>query len=235
MIAISELHKSYGLLNVLKGIDLKIPKSKITYIVGPNGSGKTTLIKILLGLVKNYSGKIFINGNEINGESSYRSLIGYMPQHASFPENLTVKHIFELVKELRNQSNNLDEELIEQFYLPKEMNKRVKTLSGGTLQKVSSALAFLFDPPILILDEPTAGLDPVSSSILKDKIKKENNAGKTILFTSHIVSELEDLAQNIIFLLDGKIYFNGSLDNLIVHTGEHNLERSIASVMLRRS
>ncbi|MBZ0179796.1 MAG: ABC transporter ATP-binding protein [Melioribacteraceae bacterium] len=235
MITISQLHKSYGLLNVLKGIDLKISEGKITYIVGPNGSGKTTLIKILLGLVKNYSGRIYVNGNEIDGESSYRSQIGYMPQHASFPENLTVKHVFELVKELRNRYEDLDEELIAKFYLSKEMNKRVKTLSGGTLQKVSAALAFLFKPSILILDEPTAGLDPVSSSILKDKIKIENNAGKTILFTSHIVSELEDLAENIIFLLDGNIYFNGSLDNLIVHTGEHNLERSIASVMLRRS
>ncbi|MCO6473483.1 MAG: ABC transporter ATP-binding protein [Melioribacteraceae bacterium] len=234
MITISQLHKSYDLLNVLKGIDLKIPEGKITYIVGPNGSGKTTLIKILLGLVKNYSGRIYVNGNEIDGESSYRSQIGYMPQHASFPENLTVKHVFELVKELRNRYEDLDEELIAKFYLSKEMNKRVKTLSGGTLQKVSAALAFLFKPSILILDEPTAGLDPVSSSILKDKIKTENNAGKTILFTSHIVSELEDLAENIIFLLDGNIYFNGSLDNLIVHTGEHNLERSIASVMLRR-
>jgi len=234
MITISQLHKSYDLLNVLKGIDLKIPEGKITYIVGPNGSGKTTLIKILLGLVKNYSGRIYVNGNEIDGESSYRSQIGYMPQHASFPENLTVKHVFELVKELRNRYEDLDEELIAKFYLSKEMNKRVKTLSGGTLQKVSAALAFLFKPSILILDEPTAGLDPVSSSILKDKIKIENNAGKTILFTSHIVSELEDLAENIIFLLDGNIYFNGSLDNLIVHTGEHNLERSIASVMLRR-
>lgn len=234
MITISQLHKSYDLLNVLKGIDLKIPEGKITYIVGPNGSGKTTLIKILLGLVKNYSGRIYVNGNEIDGESSYRSQIGYMPQHASFPENLTVKHVFELVKELRNRYEDLDEELIAKFYLSKELNKRVKTLSGGTLQKVSAALAFLFKPSILILDEPTAGLDPVSSSILKDKIKTENNAGKTILFTSHIVSELEDLAENIIFLLDGNIYFNGSLDNLIVHTGEHNLERSIASVMLRR-
>lgn len=234
MITISNLYKSFGPLDVLKGISLQIENRRIAYIVGPNGSGKTTLLKILLGLIKNYSGEIIINGEKINGESQYRSQIGYMPQRASFPENLTVKHIFELVKELRNQSENLDEELIGNFYLSKEMNKRVKTLSGGTLQKVSAALAFLFNPSILILDEPTAGLDPVSSSILKDKIKTENQNGRTILFTSHIVSELEDLAEDIIFLLDGKIYFDGSLNNLIAHTGEQNLERSIASVMLRR-
>ena len=85
------------------------------------------------------------------------------------------------------------------------MNKRLKNLSGGTLQKVNAAIAFLFNPQILILDEPTAGLDPVASGILKDKILKENENGKTILFTSHIISELEDLAQNIAFILEGKI------------------------------
>ena len=90
----------------------------------------------------------------------------------------------------------------------------------------------MFNPKILIIDEPTAGLDPVASGILKDKILKENQNGKTILFTSHIISELEDLAQNIAFILEGKLWFNGTLENLINLTGEKNLERSVASVML---
>lgn len=232
MIEIKSLNKSYGSLNVIKGIDLKIEEGKITYLVGPNGSGKTTLIKSILGLIKKYEGSIIINGELINGGSQYRSGIGYMPQSASFPENLTVKNIFEMVKDLRNNFKNLDEELVGKFNLEKEMNKRLKNLSGGTVQKVSAALAFLFDPKILILDEPTAGLDPVSSGILKDKILKENSAGKTILFTSHIMSELEELAQNIAFILEGKLCFEGSLNNLINLTGEKNLERSVASVML---
>ena len=137
-----------------------------------------------------------------------------------------------MVKDLRNNKKSLDEELIFSFNLEKEMNKRLKNLSGGTVQKVSAALAFLFSPQILILDEPTAGLDPVSSGILKDKILKENSAGKTILFTSHIMSELEELAQNIAFILEGKLCFEGSLNNLIQLTGEKNLERSVASVMM---
>lgn len=233
MIELRKINKTYGDLHVLKDINLKIESGKITYLVGPNGSGKTTLIKSILGLIKKYEGVIEINGELLNGGSEYRKNIGYMPQSASFPENLAVKNIFEMVKELRRYPEKLDEELITKFNLKKEMNKRLKNLSGGTVQKVNAALAFLFNPDILILDEPTAGLDPVSSGILKDKILKENAAGRTILFTSHIMSELEDLAQNIAFILDGKLYFEGSLDNLMNLTGEKNLERSVASVMIR--
>jgi len=232
MIKIKNLEKYYSKLHVLKNIDLSIEQGKITYIVGPNGSGKSTLIKSILGLIKKYDGTISINGKIINEDSEYRNLIGYMPQSASFPENLTVKDIIKLVKEIRYQ-NIYDEELLTKFVLSKEMNKRLKNLSGGTIQKVNAALAFLFDPQILILDEPTSGLDPVSSNILKDKIIDENKKGKTILFTSHIISELEDLAQNIAFILDGKIWFSGSKNELIKIAGESNLERSVASLMTK--
>ena len=232
MIKIKNLEKYYSKLHVLKNIDLSIEQGKITYLVGPNGSGKSTLIKSILGLIKKYDGTISINGKIINEDSEYRNLIGYMPQSASFPENLTVKDIIKLVKEIRYQ-NIYDEELLTKFVLSKEMNKRLKNLSGGTIQKVNAALAFLFDPQILILDEPTSGLDPVSSNILKDKIIDENKKGKTILFTSHIISELEDLAQNIAFILDGKIWFSGSKNELIKIAGESNLERSVASLMTK--
>lgn len=232
MIEIINLNKSYGSLEVLKELNLVIKKGEITYLVGPNGSGKTTLIKSILGLIKRYSGEICIDDKIINGEFEYRNSIGYMPQTPSFPENLTVKNIFEMVMDLRNSNKEIDEELVKKFNLNNEMNKRLKNLSGGTLQKVNASLAFLFSPDILILDEPTAGLDPVASGILKDKILKENSNGKTILFTSHIISELEDLAQNIAFILEGKLWFNGTLESLINLTGEKNLERSVAAVML---
>ena len=234
MIRIESLEKFYGKLCVLKNIELSIEKGKITYLVGPNGSGKSTLIKAILGLIKKYNGTISVDGKIINGESDHRNLIGYMPQSASFPENLLVKDIFSMVKDIRN-SKTIDEELILEFSLEKEMNKKLKNLSGGTIQKVNAAIAFLFDPQILILDEPTSGLDPVSSNILKEKILKENQKGKTIFFTSHIISELEDLAQNIAFLLDGNLWFNGSKEELISLTNEKNLEKSIASIMIKNS
>lgn len=231
MINIKRLVKNYGRLEVLKQIDLSIEKEKINYVVGPNGSGKSTLIKIILGLVKPTCGEVFINEQKINCDSIYRSKIGYMPQTASFPENLKVREIIKMVKDLRNQKHDFDLELSERFRLDRELGKKLCDLSGGTRQKVNAAIAFMFNPELLILDEPTAGLDPVSSSILKDKIIKEKNSGKTIILTSHILSELEELADNVIFLLEGRIYFHGTLSKLILTTEQKNLERAIASIM----
>lgn len=231
MITISGLNKNFGSLEVLRNLNLEIKKGTITYLVGPNASGKTTLIKSILGLVKPDSGSIYIDSEKLNGNYSYRSKIGYMPQIANFPDNLTVTEIIKMIKNLREDYKSYDEELIEMLKLGSEFNKRLKNLSGGTKQKVNAVIAFLFYPEILILDEPTAGLDPVSSSILKDKIIKENKHGRTIIFTSHILSELEELAEDVIFLLEGESRFQGTRKDLINSTGKQNLERSIASIM----
>ncbi|MEW6702359.1 MAG: ABC transporter ATP-binding protein [Bacteroidota bacterium] len=233
MITVNNLTKKYGSLLALKEINVNIPKGSLTFLVGPNASGKTTLIKSLLGLIKPTSGSIVIDGIMLNGDYEYRRKIGYVSQIANFPENLTVEEVFRMVKELREKENDYDEELISNFELEKEFGKRLKNLSGGTQQKVNVAVAFLFNPQIIILDEPTAGLDPVASSLLKDKIRKENKNGKTIIFTSHILSEIEEMAENIIFLLEGNIYFDGTIKELIQSTGKHNLERAVASIMKR--
>ncbi|MBI5730521.1 MAG: ABC transporter ATP-binding protein [Ignavibacteriales bacterium] len=231
MITLNNYSKHYGSLKALSEINLNISSGTLTFLVGPNASGKTTLIKSLLGLVKPTSGKIVVNGIILNGDYEYRKEIGYVSQIANFPENLTVDEIFRMVKDLRDKQKDYDEELISDFQLEPAFNKRLKTLSGGTCQKVNVAVAFLFDPKIIILDEPTAGLDPVASSLLKDKILKENKKGKTIIFTSHILSEMEELAQNVVFLLEGKIFFNGTIKDLINSTNQQNLERAIASIM----
>lgn len=232
MIKAENLCKTYGTLEALRSLSFEIKENTLTYIVGPNGSGKTTFIKSILGLVKPTAGNVFVNGTMLNGIFKYREQIGYMPQIANYPENLSVKEVITLLKEIRNTNKEMDEELINLFNLEKEYEKRVKNLSGGTKQKLNAVIAFLFNPSILILDEPSAGLDPVSSSILKDKIMKERKAGKTILFTSHIMSELEELAEEVVFLLDGKICFKGKKDELITATGERNLERAIANLMI---
>lgn len=231
MITIDNLSKKFGSLDALKNVSVEISKGSITYLVGPNASGKTTLIKSILGLVKPTSGEIHLDGEKLNGNYSYREKIGYMPQIASFPENLTVDEIINMIKDFRGNIKAYDGELIEKLNLQKEFKKRLKNLSGGTRQKVNASVAFLFNPEILILDEPTAGLDPVSSSILKDKIVQENKNGKTIIFTSHILSELEELAEQVIFLLEGEVRFNGTISNLINSTDKQNLERAIASIM----
>ncbi len=231
MIIIQNLFKRYQNLAVLEKVSFNLEEGKLNYIVGPNGSGKTTLIKCILGLVKPDKGEIIIDNLILNGKIEYRGRIGYMPQAASFPENLRVEELLDMIYELRKDFNIKDVELIESFNLKKEYGKRIKNLSGGTKQKLNAAIAFLFNPEILILDEPTAGLDPISSGIIKDKIKREKRNGKTILFTSHILSELEDLAEQIIFLVEGSLKFCGSKEDLINNTGELNLERAVASLM----
>ncbi|KAF0150341.1 MAG: Copper-transport ATP-binding protein NosF [Ignavibacteria bacterium] len=235
MIKAIQLSKRYCTLDALKSIDVEISHNSLTYIVGPNGSGKTTFIKSVLELVKPSSGSIYIDNIKLNGDHAYRYKIGYMPQIASFPENLTVKEVINLLKEIRGNYNSLDEELIPKLNLVNEYDKPIRTLSGGTKQKLNAVIAFLFNPEILILDEPSAGLDPVSSSLLKDKIVKEKANGKTVLFTSHIMSELEELAENIIFLLEGAVCFSGKKEELIAVTEERNLERAIAKLMMGKN
>jgi Cu-processing system ATP-binding protein len=231
MIEIKELSKSYGKLDVLKGVSLKIPTGSVTAILGPNGSGKTTLIKSMLGLVKPDAGSIYFDGEKINGSVEYKRRIGYMPQIARFPENLTVAEILRMVKDLRSAETDYDETLYHDFHLSRELAKPIRALSGGTRQKLSAVVAFLFRPKILFLDEPTAGLDPLSSSRLKDKILREKANGRTFVLTSHVMSEIEELADRLVFLQDGNIFYNGELQQMIHQTGEQKLERAIARIL----
>jgi Cu-processing system ATP-binding protein len=231
MIELQNLKKSFGDLHVLCDVSTRIPKGRVTAVVGPNGSGKTTLIKCILGLVRPDAGTITIDGTTLNGSWRYRERIGYMPQGARFPENLTAREIIAMLKDLRGNPDNVDEELIDRFGLEPEMDKPIRTLSGGNRQKVNAVTAFLFRPDVVILDEPTAGLDPAASSILKDKIQAEQRAGTTFILTSHVMSELEELSGHLAFLLDGAIRFDGPIDELKASTGSRNLERAIAHLM----
>ena len=154
MITITNLHKSFGKIPVLKGVNLSIEKGKIVSILGPNGSGKSTLIKSLLGLVIPSKGKISVNGKEIAGDHEYRNNIGYLPQIAHFPENLSVKELFSMVSDLRKQKAD-PKEYVEHFNMSTFMNKRLRNLSGGTRQKVNVILALMFNPSFYIFDEPT--------------------------------------------------------------------------------
>lgn len=235
MIKISNLIKKYGKLEVLKGVNAEISRGKVTAIVGPNGSGKTTIIKTILGLVKPDYGFISIDDNKINDDYEYRSNIGYMPQIASYPENLTVIEVLSLIKDIRNRKDNPEEFLIKKFELTGELTKPIRTLSGGNKQKLSAVISLMFNPEILIFDEPTAGLDPVMSNRFKEIVVDQKKKGKTIILTSHIMSEIEELADEIIFLLDGKIYYQGSVINLLFEKGEIKLEKAVAKILEEKS
>jgi Cu-processing system ATP-binding protein len=231
MIEIKDLHKKFGKNEVLKGIDLSIKEGGIFSILGPNGSGKTTLIKCMLGMVIPDSGKITIRDEVIKNNYKYREKIDYLPQIARFPGNLKVKEIIAMIKDLRASKTQNEKELIELFKLGPFLNKRLDNLSGGTKQKVNLVLTFMFDSPLIILDEPTSGLDPISHLRLKNLIFAEKEKGKTILVTSHILSFVEDIADEIVFLLEGKIYFKGSIDQLKSDTEQPDFEHAIASIL----
>lgn len=229
MIKIEHLNKKFGKLEVLKDLKLTIKKGTINAILGPNGSGKTTLIKCMLGMVLPDSGTISIADKTIAGDWKYRDEIDYMPQIANFPPNLKVREIIAMLKDIRNKEAR-DKELIEYFELSPYLNKQLRNLSGGTMQKVNIVLAFMFDNPLLILDEPTSGLDPVALLRLKELIAKEVTSGKTILFTTHIIRLVEDLAEEIVFLLEGKIYFQGSVKDMVSQQKASDLEHAIADI-----
>ena len=225
--------KRFGRLEVLRGVDLSVPAGRITGLVGPNAAGKSTLIKSLLGLVRPDAGRLLVLGQPVNGDERYRSRLGYMPQAARFPENLTGNEILAMVTDLRGAAKPTDRDLIEGFNLGPELDKPIRTLSGGTRQKLSATLAFLFEPELLILDEPTAGLDPVASCTFKEKLLAAREGGASALLASHTLSELEELADDVVFLLDGRVRFHGTIPRLMQLTGFARLERAIASLMQR--
>lgn len=231
MIEIKELQKKFGKFEVLKNINLSCKKGECIALIGPNGCGKTTLIKSVLGMVLPDSGTIHFNGNSVLGEYLYREKIGYMPQIGRYPDNMTIGQIIEMIKKIRNSSDDLDEDLLHAFELEKMFDKQMRTLSGGTTQKVSAVLAFLFNPDVLILDEPTAGLDPLAAEILKEKIIKEKEKGKLILITSHLLSELDDLITEIIFMQEGKVHFHQKVEELKETTGEEKISKAIAKIL----
>jgi len=232
MILTTGVTKKFGKLTALDNITINCNKGQSISLTGPNGSGKTTFIKCLLGMVKPDSGFITFNDRNIVHDWKYREKIGYMPQMARFPDNMRIAQVLDMMKDIRKKSGTvLDEELIERFELNKIMEKRMRTLSGGTRQKVSASLAFLFNPDVLILDEPTAGLDPLASEILKEKIRKEKQKGKLILITSHILSDLDDIITEVIYMQDGRLAFHKSLAQLQADTGETRLSKAIARVM----
>lgn len=232
MIAVNNLTKSFGALKALDGISIRCERGECIALIGPNGSGKTTLIKCILGMVVAGGGEILFDEENIAKNWKYRRKIGYMPQSGRFPDNMTMKQVFMMMRDLRKDTApSFDEELIERFGLSPLMEKRMRTLSGGTRQKVSAALAFLFNPEVMILDEPTAGLDPLSSEVLKEKILKEKEKGKLILITSHILSDLDEIVTQVIYLQDGKLKFHKTLEQLRNDTDETKLSKAIAAVM----
>ncbi|MFA9215048.1 MAG: ABC transporter ATP-binding protein [Candidatus Methylacidiphilales bacterium] len=231
MIKIENLSKKFGKLQALNNISIQCNKGECIALIGPNGCGKTTLIKTILGMVVPNSGNIYFNNNSILNDVDYRKHIGYMPQIGHYPENMTIGQIIDMIKSIRKHNGEEDNELLAAYQLKSFYDKKMRTLSGGTTQKVSATIAFMFNPDVLILDEPTAGLDPLAAEILKEKIIKEKEKGKLIFITSHLLSELDDLVSNIIFMQDGNIKFNKNTTEIKNITQQPTISKAITQIL----
>ncbi|HEX2450314.1 MAG TPA: ABC transporter ATP-binding protein [Gemmatimonadales bacterium] len=231
IIELEGVRKRFGRRTVLDGITCRFRRGRATGVLGPNAAGKSTLIKVLLGLVCPDAGRVTIDGTVLDGDPSYRSGIGYMPQIARFPDNLTGRKVLTMLRGLREPGTQIDTRLLQGLDLEAQLDKPLRTLSGGTRQKLNAAIAFMFVPRLLILDEPTAGLDPLSSGFLKDRLTEALGRGASVILSSHVMAEVEEMVDDVVFLLEGRIRFQGELDQLRAHTGEERLERAIARLM----
>jgi len=178
------------------------------------------------------TGDILVDGKSVKEDFRYRENIGYMPQIGRYPENMTIGQTIQMIKDTRKiPTSELDTELLQDFALENLYHKKMRTLSGGTTQKVSAVLAFMFNPKIIILDEPTAGLDPLSSEILKKKIIKEKNKGKLIIITSHLLSELDEIISEVVFMNEGRIIVQQSVEDLMTEHKTEKISESIISIL----
>lgn len=229
MIHFKNIHKSFGRQQVLKGIDVLIDKPGIYAVLGPNGSGKTTLIKSLMAMVRPSQGQIDFMNQPVQ-DDEYRRHIAYLPQIARFPENLTTSEFFDFIENIRGKASR-KKELIEWFDLAEYLNENLRTLSGGTRQKINLVSALMYDTKVVVLDEPTIGLDPVALLKLKDWIRREQKQEKMILFTTHVMDIVEELADEIIFILEGKVYYRGDQETLFEQTSTSDVEHAIAHLL----
>ena len=226
------IKKKFTVVPVLDDVDVCFRPGRITAVLGPNGAGKTTLLKMILGLVRPDEGTVTLGDVKVNGDAEYRRDIGYMPQLPRFPENLSGWELAAMLDDVRGFQGHPDESLLDAFQLRSEMAKPFRTLSGGNRQKLNAALALRYGAGVLILDEPTAGLDPVAARVLKERVRGERDRGCTVLLTSHELGQLESLADDVVFLLDGVVRFEGEITELLALTGQDDLEGAIAALIL---
>lgn len=231
MIEVKNLSKTYRRRTVLKDIHLTINKPGIYAVLGPNGSGKTTLLKIWMGLVKPDAGEVYINHESIFENDAYRKNIGYLPQIARFPDNLKIKELLQLTEQLRGKAHR-KQQMIQLLELDPHIHQPFHQLSGGTQQKVNLVTCLMYDAPLFLLDEPTAALDPVAQLRFKEYIQQEKERGKTIVLTTHVPQLVESIADEIYFLLYGKIHFHGSVNQLLDTYEAMDVEEAIARLLL---
>lgn len=231
MLEIEKVSKRFGSLRVLTEVSMVARAGRVTAVLGPNAAGKTTLAKIVAGLAHADRGVVRIGGVALDARGEYKRQIGYMPQTPALPDNLTPDDLFSLLRSLRGNTAPTDAALISDLDLGEHLKKPFRTLSGGTKQKVNAVAAFLFSPSLLVLDEPTNGLDPAAAGIVRAKIRRCRDEGRSVLLTSHIMSEIEQLADDVVLLYDGTVRFSGDVPTLKHNTRQASVEDAVAVLM----
>ena len=214
MIEIKHLKKYYGDIRGVEDVSLKINKGEIYGFIGPNGAGKSTTIRTIIGLLNKTDGKIFINGKEHDKDDiEMKKIIGYLPSEVNLYDDMSVKELFDYHESFYNfDTSKRRKELVK--ILKIQENKKIEDLSLGNLKKVGIVLALMHSPKILILDEPTSGLDPLMQNVFHNILIEEKKKGTTILYSSHVLSEVSNLCDKIGFIKDGKIIKEDLIENI---------------------
>lgn len=228
IVQVKNLHKKFGNFQALDGVNLALDQGEIYGFIGPNGAGKSTTIRILLGILKASEGKATIFGKDAWHDAvEIHKRLAYVPGDVNLWPNLTGGEVIDLFMGLRGGNNkHKREELLERFAL--DPSKKCRTYSKGNRQKVALVAAFASDSELFIFDEPTSGLDPLMEQVFQEYVQSAKDAGKTVLLSSHILSEVEKLCDRVGIIRQGKIIESGTLSemrhltrtNLLVETKE---------------
>lgn len=225
--------KSYGALKAVEDVSLSILQRKITCLLGENGAGKTTILKSICAVQYPSSGKILVNGiDTYENPVAVKECIGFVAEQPSLYPSFTVKEFLRFIAEMRCNKNEIRasiERTVSTCSIESVMNKTINTLSKGYRQRVSFACALINNPKIIILDEPTSGLDPIQISQIRDLIKTLSST-TTILFSTHLMQEVESLAEIIAIISKGHLLFSGTKQELLKKTNSDTLEESFLSI-----
>ena len=214
ILKLEHLKKYYGNTKGIEDVSLKLEKGDIYGFIGPNGAGKSTTLRTIMGLINITCGKIYFNGKELDpNNTETKSKIGYLPSEINLYEDMTVKEIFNYHESFYKKNlSKRRKELVKIFKI--DENKRIENLSLGNLKKVGIVLALMHEPELLILDEPTSGLDPIMQNIFHNLLLEEQKKGTTILYSSHVLSEVSSISNKIGFIKDGVIIKEDLIENI---------------------
>lgn len=215
MIEVHEVHKKYGDKPALNGVSLKVEKGKITALLGPNGAGKTTLIRIIMGLIFPDKGDVRILGKDPFKDKSVFKRVGYIQELPNLPPFLSGRELLEFSARIKGVSRSEISRLLELVGMTEHANKKIAKYSKGMMQRIAIAEALLGNPEVIIMDEPNIGTDPVLIANFRQMMKKLAKEGTTILMTSHEMEDVKKMADKVYFLFKGKIYFEGSVEELV--------------------